>query len=404
MILAVMLLAAAVAWCSLNGPSAPIAKIPWPVALALLLAVPLYAAFVAWWTVRSLRRGPRRALQGIRYFRRARILHRVLWIVSAFSLCRWWSSATGSAISLPLARELFEWLPVWGTYLASSLAFYSVETEAARWSRKSRDVPDRAGFLVTRLRHDLLLWALPAFLCVLVLRYLPSSALRLLESRPLLGAATAVSAIWLCTPRLVLWMVGARRLPDPVLRRTLQRMADRWGVTLTDVRLWPTGNSTVNAAAVGFWPRRGTLLLTDRLVAKADPGEVVALAAHEIAHIRRHHLPIRFAAVMMPLGASFVLSRLNDATSLPQWWVVAMVVSAMLPLASVVARWTEYDADRWAQRQLAQCGADVDLRSALRSLALAHPSARRGGYLHPSLVRRLEALARHHPAGSVLQP
>jgi STE24 endopeptidase len=79
-------------------------------------------------------------------------------------------------------------------------------------------------------------------------------------------------------------------LPPGPLRRRLERIADRVGFRFTDVLVWDTGHTMVNACVTGILPGYRYVLLTDELIESLTPLEAAAVFGHEIGHIAHRHL------------------------------------------------------------------------------------------------------------------
>ena len=55
--------------------------------------------------------------------------------------------------------------------------------------------------------------------------------------------------------------------------------------------LWQTHGGIANAAVLGIFPRLRYILLSDGLIEQLSSAQVEAVMAHEVAHVRRHHMP-----------------------------------------------------------------------------------------------------------------
>lgn len=133
-----------------------------------------------------------------------------------------------------------------------------------------------------------------------------------------------------------------------------------------------------NALAAGVVPGLRAVFVTEQLLATLPPEETTAVLAHEVGHLRRHHILVRLGAVglvVLPwLGAT--------AAEIPGAFVggLLLLVPGALALLSVM-RWTERDADRYAAttadpaalaRALARLSPPTD-RGRLASLLAPHP-------------------------------
>ena len=125
-----------------------------------------------------------------------------------------------------------------------------------------------------------------------------------------LGAMLAVGTKWGVTDpeNPFTWLVGAaviflfavadlRRvlhtepLANSPLRRRLEALCRRTGVTAGEILLWRTGNNVGNAAVMGFVPRfRVPFLLSDLLLETMTDEQIEAVFAHELGHIVHRHM------------------------------------------------------------------------------------------------------------------
>jgi STE24 endopeptidase len=106
-----------------------------------------------------------------------------------------------------------------------------------------------------------------------------------------IGMMAMVGAVILfLMPALVRLSWPTRTLPPGPLRDHLERLASRFGFRFTDVLIWETEGSMVNAAVAGALPWYRYVLLTDSLLVGLDQQEVTAVFGHELGHVRHHHL------------------------------------------------------------------------------------------------------------------
>jgi len=71
--------------------------------------------------------------------------------------------------------------------------------------------------------------------------------------------------------------------------------------------VWRTGNAMINAAVMGLVGRLRYVLLTDGLLELMPRDQVVAVMAHEIGHVRRHHLPWMLVMMITVMGLAVLL-------------------------------------------------------------------------------------------------
>jgi Zn-dependent protease with chaperone function len=180
-----------------------------------------------------------------------------------------------------------------------------------------------------------------------------------------------------------------------------------------DILIWHTDHTLANAAVVGVSAWLRYMLLTDVLLARLSLGEVAAVAKHEAGHLRRWHLPLRLALLVVPLAMWLAIKHLwpgaDDAVlapieyfGLPSKAITAVALPAfMLSYAVVVVGWysrlLEHDAD--IEACLTSGGEfDLDARDdfchALIAVCGRARESRLMQWLHPPLSARLTFLDR----------
>ena len=92
-------------------------------------------------------------------------------------------------------------------------------------------------------------------------------------------------------PPLMVKLWGCRPLPPSPLRTSLADFCKREGVRYREIMLWPSvEGSAVTAAVIGPYFFSRYLLITPGLIKILTPEEINAVMAHEIGHVKRHHL------------------------------------------------------------------------------------------------------------------
>ena len=102
--------------------------------------------------------------------------------------------------------------------------------------------------------------------------------------------ATMGTLVLVLAPAFVRLSWPTRPLPDGPLRDRLERLSARFGFRYTDILIWDTEGSIVNAGVTGALPWYRYVLLTDALIEGLDQHEVAAVFGHEVGHIRHRHL------------------------------------------------------------------------------------------------------------------
>jgi STE24 endopeptidase len=102
--------------------------------------------------------------------------------------------------------------------------------------------------------------------------------------------ATMGAIVLFLAPAFVRLSWPTRPLPPGPLRDRLERLSARFGFRFSDILVWETGGTIVNAGVTGALPWYRYVLLTDALIEGLDPHEVAAVFGHEVGHVRHRHL------------------------------------------------------------------------------------------------------------------
>lgn len=158
------------------------------------------------------------------------------------------------------------------------------------------------------------------------------------------------------------------RLGEGELRDKLKRMCERHRVRAREFLVWRTAGQIPNAAVIGFVAPLRYIVLSDALLDRLTESQVEAVAAHELAHIKRHHMPWLAAAMI-----AIVLLIGTPAGWLVEWtigpdgpdgWIGSLAIGLTLAVALVgfgfVSRRFEWQADAFAAQHLSGLGQRPD--------------------------------------------
>jgi STE24 endopeptidase len=212
-----------------------------------------------------------------------------------------------------------------------------------------------------------------------------------------LAAAYVLAGPLLLAPRL-------EPLRDERLRADIQALGAELGVDDVRVRVRRAAERTraVNAEAVGLRPSTTVVLWDTLLRPGVGRGEVRFIAAHELAHVARHH-PEKGVAwfALLALPCAWVLFRVTDLrrpSDVPLAALAAVLLAvAVSPFANAISRRYEQEADWLALRATADPASGEALFRRFARASLTDPDppgvwhALNG--THPTLVERV-ALAR----------
>lgn len=218
-------------------------------------------------------------------------------------------------------------------------------------------------------------------------------------------------------PKLILPLFNKLTpLPEGDLRVQLLALADRAKFSASTIEVMDgskrSGHS--NAFFTGFGRFR-RIVLFDTLIAQLERDELEAVLAHEIGHYKRGHIPrsLALGAVILLAGFGALAWLASSAWFLPTFGFASgamapafllfallggLVVHWLSPLANLLSRKHEYEADAFAAH--AVNGVDAMIR-ALRKLSqknlsnlTPHPWFSFFHYSHPTLFEREQALRR----------
>ncbi len=231
-----------------------------------------------------------------------------------------------------------------------------------------------------------------------------------------LASALYLIAVQVIAPTWILPLFNRfTPLPEGRLREAILAYARAVGFPLEDVFVIDGSRRSTkgNAFFTGFG-RHKRVALFDTLIERLDPGELVAVLAHEVGHYRRGHVVIGLGLAIAQLGLVFWLLSLCLARPglfraffMHERPIYAGLVCcallftpgerALAVVLHAVARRHEVAADAFA---VETTGTGVRLASALKRLAAdalanptPHPLHVALHHSHPPLLARLRALA-----------
>ncbi len=174
-------------------------------------------------------------------------------------------------------------------------------------------------------------------------------------------------------------------LGDRSLAREIERLAAREGVNIDKVEVADASRrtTTANAYVAGIGPTRRVVLYDTILDGRFPRGELLAVAAHELAHVGRRHLwkGLGWFALLAVPGVA-LLARvterrggLGDPAVVPLGLLVALLFYlGTLPLQNLVSRRYEAEADWLALQATRDPQSAIGLERRFVRTSLADPT------------------------------
>jgi len=229
--------------------------------------------------------------------------------IYAFGWLTWLKEAMGGVLFVP---ELLTLLPPLVVVVFGWWAYYPIDRrlrEALILRQLDSNEPvfpigTRGAFVLSQVRHQLLLLLAPMLLLLMwvqVVEYVnPPVAYR--EPMLLVGGL----AVFLVAPLMMRSLWDTEPLPKGKLRKRLMRLCRDYQVRVGELLLWRTYGGMINGAVIGALAPLRFILLTDGLVERMRSRNVEAVMAHELGHIKHHHMPWMIAAVLAILSVATI--------------------------------------------------------------------------------------------------
>ena len=309
-----------------DSPARPAGAIAGPVAMAGLWLGPKLALGLGYWascaaTRRRLASGraPRvvRRLDWLTMLNRAALL--ALYGIDLWAgMLVWLRDGIGDWVMLD---ELVFLLPTLGTVIFTWWAYYPIDRrlrEATLMRRLDEGkavypIWSREQFVLAQLRHQMALLLVPLVLIFAwietVVRLGKADWLDLPLSAEMGLTLGGAAVVFIFTPLIIRHVWDTVPLPAGDIRDRLVRMCRLHGVRVRELLLWRTYGGMINAAVMGLVAPLRFILLSDALLEQVPRDEVEAVMAHELAHVRKHHMFWLLAAAGGTLGLIEMVAR-----------------------------------------------------------------------------------------------
>jgi len=212
-----------------------------------------------------------------------------------------------------LAGLVFAW---WAYYPIDRRLREAMLIREADEGRPIYPIWSRGQFVLAQARHQMALILVPLLLIlawietvVLLGRNWPALITRGTEPA-LVFAGTGL--IFAMAPLILRYIWDTVPLPAGEIRQRLAWMCEVHGVGVRELLLWRTYGGMINAAVMGLVGPLRYILLSDALLQSVPQRQVEAVMAHELGHVRHHHMFWLLAAAGGSLGLLQAIA----------WWVL----------------------------------------------------------------------------------
>lgn len=252
------------------------------------------------------------------------------------------------------------WIAVYG--VDRTIRQIAVEQYLFR-GRPVRPVWSLGGYLVYKLRHELLFILIPTGIIIAARDVIEAREAPLMRVHPHLpdiligGVAGAVA---LLAPLLLRFVWQTQPLAPGPLRDRLTELARTLKVRCREILVWRSGGA-INAAVIGLFGPLRYVLITDAMLESMEDTRIEAVFGHEAGHVRHHHIPY-FLMYALLTGCIVSAVAVTTAQHVPRTGGGQEVVYAGLGLL-LLLKWTvgfgwlshrfERQADIYAVRTLA---------------------------------------------------
>lgn len=192
--------------------------------------------------------------------------------------------------------------------------------------------------------------------------------------------ALFMGAQYYYSDKLVLWTTHARivsEAEEPKLHETITRLCVIAGLPKPTVAVVDT--SVPNAFATGRGPKNAVVAVTTGLMQRLDQGELEAVLAHELSHVRNRDMAVLTIASFISTLAFYIVRyslyfgafggnrRNSNGSALIVIWIVSILVWIIsFLLIRALSRYREFAADRGSALIT---GEPANLISALRKIS-----------------------------------
>jgi Zn-dependent protease with chaperone function len=144
----------------------------------------------------------------------------------------------------------------------------------------------------------------------------------------------------LTAPIVVQKFWGCRPLEEGYYRRRIRSLCLRADVAYRDILYWPIfGGRMITAGVMGLVRRFRYILVTEALLESLTPEEVDSVVAHEIGHVKHHHLlyyMLFMAGFMLMIFSLYDLAIFLFLYGLPTRWLLTVASQHQASVLSIL--------------------------------------------------------------------
>lgn len=275
--------------------------------------------------------------------------------------------------------------------------------------------PTRLEATIGRARTML---ALPLLPVLLIVCWHETAHMMLADTPAWLARAIDIAgtfAIISVAPALIVRVLGTKPLNTGEFRERIDDLRQQMGARISGVRLW--NNPSANAAILGLLPWARYMLVTEPLLRGTPRHELDAVVAHELAHVRQHHvlwIVLAMLAIVMaislaqPLFTSAVVALgvrpgfagmltlvLGIGIAIHAFGVISRLIERHADARAAVAVGHEIARDQGQDTTHVHPGGPASMAAALsRVCVLNGVEPARWGFRHGSIIQRQRALSK----------
>ena len=102
-----------------------------------------------------------------------------------------------------------------------------------------------------------------------------------------------------CAPYLIRLFFRGYELKDERFGRALDHLISVTGMEIRAERIYAIKGRTANAVVAGLFRKGQYIFFTNRLLERMREGEIMAILAHELAHVRHRHMPRMILGIVL---------------------------------------------------------------------------------------------------------